>query len=72
MHFENATGIKYNKTKCMGIGLGSNKGSQRKPLGFKWNSDKIRKKDPRGYTEVGTFTTITHRKENINKPGHAK
>ena len=30
------------------------------------------KKNPRGCTEVGTFTSITLRKENVNKPGHAK
>ena len=33
---------------------------------------KGKKKNPRGYTEVGTFTTIINRKENINKPGHTK
>ena len=33
---------------------------------------KYKEKNPTGYMEVGTFTTITHRKENINKPGHAK
>ena len=33
---------------------------------------KGKKKNPGGYTEVGTFTTISHRKENIDKPGHAK
>ena len=33
---------------------------------------KDNKKNQRGYTEVGTFTTISHRKENIDKPGHAK
>ena len=33
---------------------------------------KGKKENPRGYTKVGTSTTITHRKENINKPGHAK
>ena len=33
---------------------------------------KSEKKDLRGYTEVGTFTTITNRKVNINKPDHAK
>ena len=33
---------------------------------------KDKKKNLRGYTEVETFTTITHRKENINKPGRAK
>ena len=42
MHFEKATDVKYNKTKCMGIWLGSNKGNPRKPLGFKWNSGKIK------------------------------
>ena len=35
MHFEKTTDIKYNKTKCLGIWLGSNKGNPRKPLGFK-------------------------------------
>ena len=30
MHFEKATDIKYNKTKCMGIRPGSNKGNPRK------------------------------------------
>ena len=33
---------------------------------------KDQKKNPRRYAEVGTFTTITHRKGNINKPGQAK
>ena len=42
MHFEKTTDIKYNKTKCLGIWLGSNKGNPRKPLGFKWNSDTIK------------------------------
>ena len=42
MHFEKATDIKYNKAKCIGIWLGSNKDNPRKPLGFKWNSDKIK------------------------------
>ena len=42
MHFKKATDIKYNKTKCMGIWLGSNKGNPRKPLRFKWNSDTIK------------------------------
>ena len=94
MHFEKATDIKYNKTKCMGIWLGLNKGNPRKSLGFKWNPDtikilgytyghntiqkreenweKVRKKNPGVYTQVGTFTTLTHRNKNINKPGHAK
>ena len=35
------------------------------------NWEKICKKNPRGYTELGTFTTLTHRKENINKSGQA-
>ena len=39
----------------------------------KENWEKIRKKiRESGYTEVRTFTTITHTKENINKLGHAK
>ena len=42
MHFEKATDIKYNKTICMGIWLGPNKGNQRKPLGSKLNSDTIK------------------------------
>ena len=29
MYFEKATNIKYNKTKCMGIWLGFNKGNPR-------------------------------------------
>ena len=29
-------------------------------------------KNPKGYTKVETFTTITHSKENINEPGNAK
>ena len=33
---------------------------------------KGQKKNLRGYTEVGTFTTITHKKENIIKTNHAK
>ena len=34
MHFAKATDISYNKTKCMGIFLGSNKGNPIKSLGF--------------------------------------
>ena len=34
-YFEKVTDMKYNKTKCMGIWLGSNKGNPRKLLGFK-------------------------------------
>ena len=33
---------------------------------------KSKKKNPKGYTKVGKFTTTTQRKENINKPDHAK
>ena len=33
---------------------------------------KGKKKNPREYTKVGIFTTITHRKENINKQRRAK
>ena len=33
---------------------------------------KCKKKYLREYTEVEIFTTITHRKENIDKPGHAE
>ena len=42
MDFEKVTDIKYNKTKCMRIGLGFNKYNPRKPLGFKSNSDTIK------------------------------
>ena len=35
MHFEKSTYIKYNKTTCMEICLGSKKFDRRKPLGFK-------------------------------------
>ena len=35
MHFDRATDINFNKTKCVAIWLGSNKGNPRKPLGFK-------------------------------------
>ena len=62
MHFEKATDIKYNKTKCMGIWLGSNKGNPRKPLGFKWNSDTIKMS---GYTYG--HNTIKTQKENWEK-----
>ena len=65
MHFENTTDTKYYKAKCIRIRLGSNKNT-----GTKLGKDK--KKNPRRSTEVGTFTTITHRKENMNKPGLAK
>ena len=42
MHFEKVTDIKYNKTECMRIWLGSNKDNPRKPLGVKSNSDTIK------------------------------
>ena len=32
---------------------------------------KLGKSKKRMQKEVGTFTAISHRKENINKPGHA-
>ena len=62
MHFEKATGIKYNKAKCMGTWLGSNKGNPRKPLGFKWNPDTIKFL---GYTY--RHNTIQTREENWEK-----
>ena len=62
MYFEKATDIKYNKTKCMRIWLGSNKGNPRKPLGFKWNSDTIK---ILGYTYERN--TIQTREENWEK-----
>ena len=40
--FEKATNIKYNKTKCIGMWLGSNRGNNTKPMGFKWTSQKIK------------------------------
>ena len=42
MHFEKGTGIKYNKTKYMGIWLELNKGDFRKPQGLKWNSNTMK------------------------------
>ena len=42
IHFEKSTDIRHNKTKCIGIWLGSNKDNPRKPLRFKWNSDTIK------------------------------
>ena len=33
---------------------------------------KSKKKNPKGCTEGGKFTTTTQRKENINKQGYAK
>ena len=36
--FEKATNIKYNKTKCIGMWLGSNRGNTMEPMGFKWTS----------------------------------
>ena len=40
--FEKATDIKYNKTKFIGMWLGSNRGNNTKPVGFKWTSHKIK------------------------------
>ena len=34
MHFQKATDIKYNKIKCMGTSLGTNKGNATKLLGL--------------------------------------
>ena len=42
MHFEKTTDIKFSKTKCMRIWLGSNKRNPKKLLRFKWNSDTIK------------------------------
>ena len=41
-HFEKATDIRYNKTKCMEIWQECKKGNPRNPLGFKWNSNTIK------------------------------
>ena len=40
--FEKATNIKYNKTKCTGMWLGSNRANNTKPMGFKWTSQKTK------------------------------
>ena len=67
MHFQKkkATDIKYNKTKCMGIWLGSNKGNPRKPLVFKWNSDTIK---ILGYIYGhNTFQTMEQNWEKVRK-----
>ena len=55
----------YNKNLMLYLRTQYNSNTRRK-LG------KGKEKNTRGYTEVRIFTTITDRKENINKPGHAK
>ena len=40
--FELFAGVKYNREKCVGMWLGINIDNTEKPLGFKWNSEKIR------------------------------
>ena len=62
MHFEKPTGIKYNKTKCMGIWLGANKTNPEEPLVFKWNSDTIKNL---GYNYG--YNTIQTREHNWEK-----
>ena len=65
MHFEKANDIKYNKTVCMGIWLGPNKGNQRKHLGSKLNSDTIK---ILGYTyRHNTIRTGEENREKICK-----
>ena len=40
--YERASGAKVNREKCEGLWLGSNQNRTDKPLGFKWQSDKIK------------------------------
>ena len=40
--FELFAGVKYNRDKCVGMWLGVNIDNTEKPLGFKWNSEKIK------------------------------
>ena len=40
--FELFAGVKYNRDKCAGMWLGINIDNTEKPLGFKWNSEKIK------------------------------
>ena len=40
--FQKATGAKINLSKCEGLWLGTNRGRQDTPLGFNWNSNKIK------------------------------
>ena len=64
-----ALGFKWNSDtiKNLGYTYGRNTTQTReKKLG------KGKKKNPRGFTEMGKFTTITYRKENFNKSRHAK
>ena len=40
--YEKASGPKVNRDKCEGLWLGSNQNRADKPLGFKWQTDKIK------------------------------
>ena len=40
--YEKASGAKVNREKCEGLWLGSNQNRTDKPLGFKWQTDKIK------------------------------
>ena len=40
--YEKASGAKVNRDKCEGLWLGSNQNRADKPLGFKWQTDKIK------------------------------
>ena len=40
--YEKASGAKVNRDKCEGLWLGSNQNRIDKPLGFKWQTDKIK------------------------------
>ena len=40
--FELFVGVKYSREKCVGMWLGVNIDNTKKPLGFKWNSEKIK------------------------------
>lgn len=40
--FENNTGVKYNKNKCIGLWLGENIDNTITPIGINWGSEKIR------------------------------
>ena len=65
MYFEKATDKKFNKTKCIGIWLGSNKSDPRKLLWIKWNSDTIKVS---GYTcGHNTIQTWEQNREKVEK-----
>ena len=75
IHFEKVTDTKYNKTKCLGIWIGSKNGDRRKPLGFKWNSVSMK---ILGYTyghNTNKYRNKTEKskkniRKNIRKWGH--